>query len=337
MTTVITKKLGYLATAERLLAGLGPVAYCEDQTAETVRRRLADAEIVIATKGVAIDEAALDAAPNLRIIAAPTAGFDWIDVAAATRRGIPVIANTGAASDSVAEFALALVLALTRRIVAADRDLHGGEDWSAVRDRYSRADMQVGDEVTASTIAIVGVGNIGLKTAGKLSVLRPASIIGYDPFLAAERARDAGVELIADLDDVVSRADIVILHVPLTPDTEGLVNAAFLSRLRPGALLINVSRGEVVVEADLVDALRDGTVRAAALDVFEHEPLADDSPLRSLGNVILTPHIAGVTAQSDEARAVEIAERILAAVGGVRPAGLANPEVWGDRLTAATR
>ena len=331
MTTVITKRLGYLATAERILQPLGPVEYCEDQRAETVRRHLAGASVVLATKGVTIDGPVLDAAPGLRVVAAPTAGFDWIDVDAATARGIPVIANTGAAADAVAEFTLGTVLALTRRIVAADRELRGGGDWAAVRDRYSRADLRVGTDLTTSTVAVVGLGHIGRKVAEKLAILKPANLIGYDPFVTAERAASAGVEKVDDFLDCVRRADVLLLHVPLTPETTRLVTADVLAALRPTALLVNCSRGEVVDEPALVEALRGDRIAGAALDVFAEEPLPPDSPLRRLDNVVLTPHIAGVTAQSDETRAREIGERVLACAAGNRPAGLVNPEVWDSR------
>jgi glyoxylate reductase len=326
VTTVITRKLGYLATTERLLNALGPVVYCEDLKPETIRRHVAVAEIIVATKGAIIDDSILDAAPNLRVIAAPTAGFDWIDVDAATRRGIPVIANTGAASDAVAEFALGAVLALTRRIVAADRDTHAGVDGAEVRDRYSNVARQIGSDLTTSTVAIVGLGNIGLKSAALLSVLRPASLIGFDPFLSEERARAAGVELVADLGELAERADVIVLHVPLTPKTTHLIDAAFLARVKPTALLINVARGEVVDQLALVAALREGRLAGAALDVLEQEPLPAGDPLRDFDNVILTPHIGGVTAQSDEERAREIAARVLSYLDGNRPAGLVNPE-----------
>lgn len=336
MKTVITRKLGYLATTERILSALGPVEYCDDITPETLRRQLADAEIVVATKGAIIDDSVLDAAPNIRIIAAPTAGFDWIDVDAATRRGIPVIANIGAAAEAVAEFALASILSFTRRIPAANRDLHDGVDFATVRDRYSRSDQRVGIDLTESTVAIVGLGNIGLKSAELISVLRPAAIIGYDPFISEERARAVGVELVSDLHDLAARADIIVLHVPLTPATTRLVDAAFLEAMKPTALLVNVSRGEVVDEPALVSALEEGRIVGACLDVFETEPLAVDSPLRGFDNVILTPHIGGVTAQSDVTRAREIGERILAALDGTQPMGLINKTVWQTLPATAT-
>lgn len=331
MTTVITKRLGYLAAAERILAGLGPVEYCEDQQPETIRKHLPDATVIVATKGVAVDAAVLDSAPNLRVVAAPTAGYDWIDVDAATARGIPVIANTGAAADAVAEFTLGTLLALTRRIAEADRELHAGTDWTPVRDRYSRTDQRIGVELTASTVAIAGLGHIGLKVAEKLAVLRPAALIGYDPFASAERAAAAGVELVADFASCVERADVLLLHVPLTAETTKLVDADILRALGPGSYLVNCSRGPVVDEPALIAALREGGLAGAALDVFADEPLPTDSPLREFGNVILTPHIGGVTAQSDEARAREIAERILACAAGTPPAGLVNPKVWAAR------
>ena len=331
MTTVITKRLGYLATAERVLGALGPVEYCADQQAETIRTHLPQASVIVATKGVAVDSGVLDAAPNLRIVAAPTAGYDWIDVGAATARGIPVIANTGAAADAVAEFTLGSVLALTRRIAEADRELHLGRNWSPVRDRYASTGQRIGIELTASTVAIVGLGYVGLKVAEKLAVLRPAAVIGYDPFVPAARAAAAGVELQDDLLSCAARADVLLLHVPLTAGTTRLVDARILGALPPASYLVNCARGQVVDERALIEALRSGRLAGAALDVFEDEPLPVSSPLRELGNVILTPHIAGVTAQSDEARAREIAGRILACAAGIRPAGLVNPEVWDTR------
>ena len=331
MSTVITKRLGYLATTERMLTALGPVRYCEDQSPETVRRSLAGARVVVATKGVAIDADVLDATPSLRLVAVPTAGYDWVDVDAATARGIPVIANTGAAAVAVAEFALGAVLALTRRLVTADRELHGGADWDQVRNRYSRADERIGSDLTSSTVGVVGLGHIGLKTVEKLAVLRPAEVIGFDPFVSKERAAAAGVELCADVLDCARRADVLLIHVQLTPQTTRLVDAGLLAAMRPTSYLVNCSRGRVVDEAALVEALRTDRLAGAALDVFESEPLPADSPLRTLDNVLLTPHIAGVTAQSDETRAREIGDRVLACAAGTRPVGLVNPEVWDAR------
>jgi phosphoglycerate dehydrogenase-like enzyme len=331
VTTVITKRLGYLATAERILSAVGPVEYCEDQQPATIRKHLADASIVLATKGCLIDADAMDEAPNLKIIAAPTAGFEWVDVEAATARGIPVIANTGAAADAVAEFALGSVLALTRRIVEADRDMHAGTNYADVRNRYSTKDVRIGSDLTASTVAVVGLGHIGMKTAEKLAVLRPAAILGYDPYASRPRAAELGIELCDTLADCLTRADVTLLHVPLTAETTHLINADTLALMKPGGYLVNCSRGKVVDEAALVAALQSGRLAAAALDVFEEEPLPVSSPLRGLDRVILTPHIAGVTAQSDETRAREISERVLACIGGTRPTGLANPAVWDSR------
>lgn len=331
MTTVITKRLGYLATTERMLASLGPVEYCEDQQPETISKHVAKARIVLATKGCVIDAAVMDQSPELRVIAAPTAGFEWIDVDAATDRGIPVIVNTGAAADAVAEFALGSVLTLTRRIVEADRDMHAGLPFAEVRSRYSSAELRIGSDLTTSTVAVIGLGHIGIKVAEKLAVLRPASILGYDPFIDAGRAAQAGVELCDSVEECLTRADIVLLHVPLTPETTHLINAKTLALMKPGAYLVNCSRGKVVEEAALVEAIRSERLGAAHLDVFEEEPLPPESPLRGLPRTILTPHVAGITAQSDSTRAREIADRILAYIEGTRPVGLANPTVWDSR------
>jgi phosphoglycerate dehydrogenase-like enzyme len=331
VTTVITKRLGYLATAERILSAVGPVEYCEDQQPATIREHVANARIVLATKGCLIDADVMDEAENLRIIAAPTAGFEWIDVEAATERGIPVIANTGAAADAVAEFALGSILAFTRRIVEADREFHAGTPFPDIRNRYSSGQLRIGYDLTTSTVAVVGLGHIGIKVAEKIAVLRPASVLGYDPYASQSRAADLGIELCDSVADCLARADVVLLHVPLTPETTHLINADTLTLMKPSAFLVNCSRGKVIEEAALVAALQAGRLAGAALDVFEEEPLPVTSPLRGLDRVILTPHIAGVTAQSDETRAREIGERVLACIGGTRPTGLVNPAVWDAR------
>lgn len=331
MTTVITKQLGYLATAEKMLAPLGPVEYCADQRPETIRKHLGRARVLMATKGVTVDGGVLDAAPDLKIVAAPTAGFEWIDVDAATARGIPVVANLGAAADTVAEFTLGVVLALTRRITEADRALHQGGDWDVTRVRYASADQRIGIQLTDSTVAIIGLGHIGLKVAEKLAVLRPARIIGFDPAVSPGRAQQAGVELCADIGSCARQADVLLLHVPLTPATTGLVDADLLAAMKPTAFLVNCARGKVVSEPALIAALRAGRLAGAALDVYQDEPLPAGSPLRQLDHLILTTHIAGVTAQSDENRAREIASRVLACAAGTQPEGLVNPEVWDAR------
>ncbi|MBX6748711.1 MAG: 3-phosphoglycerate dehydrogenase [Micromonosporaceae bacterium] len=328
MTTLITKRLPYLATTERMLSSLGPVVYAEDISAATLRAAARDATIVIATKGAVIDDDLLDAAPKVRVIAAPTAGYEWIDVSAATRRGIPVIANTGAAADSVASFAVGVVLAFSRRIVAADRALRSGQPWSEVRARYATVGQAIGTDLTNATVGIVGLGHIGRKVAEKLAIIRPRRIVGYDPYVTADDAQRLGVELGSDLLTVARQSDVLLVHVPLVPATRHLINREVIAALGADALLVNCSRGEVVDEPALIEALRTGQLGGAALDVFTEEPLPANSPLLGLDNVILTPHIAGVTRESDEVRAREIAERILTCLDGTRPVGLVNPEVW---------
>ena len=226
-------------------------------------------------------------------------GVDTIDVAAATERRIPVLTAPAGNTISAAELTMALLLALARKIPAADRSMKAGE-W----DKKSFT----GTELYKKTLVLVGAGKIGGEVAKRARAFGMRVIV-YDPFLTAERAKALDVELGA-LEEAIALADVVSVHVPLTAETRGLIGAAQLATLKPSALLLNVARGGVVDEDALLAALLAKKLAGAALDVFNDEPLPADHPFRTLPNVILTPHLGASTSEAQVNVAVEIAESV---------------------------
>ena len=235
-----------------------------------------------------VDAGLLDNAPHLQVVARAGAGLDNIDVAAAEARGVVVVAAPGANAISVAEHTLALALALARSIPAHDRAVRAG-----------RWERNPGTELYGRTWGLLGVGATGLAVARLVGCLG-MRVLGYDTQVAADDAAvtDAGVVLVP-LDRVASDADVVSVHLPATTETRGMVGSEFLARMRPGSLLINVGRGEVVDEAALARALRDGPLAGAGLDVRAAEP-PELGALDQLPNVVLTPHVAGLTDQAQQ-------------------------------------
>jgi len=226
-----------------------------------------------------------DLAPKLRVIARTGVGYDLIDMAAATAHRVAVTITPGTNQDSVAEQTWALLLALARRIVPNDRVIHGG-GW----------DRALVTPVRGMTLGLVGMGRIGRAVALRARAFR-VRVVAFDTIVDAEFDATQGIERMS-LDLLLACSDVVSLHVPLTEVTRGMVNRDFLAQMQPGSYLINTSRGGLVVEADLRDALRAGHLAGAGLDVLNHEPPEPGNPLLGLLNVILCPHIAGTDTQS---------------------------------------
>jgi phosphoglycerate dehydrogenase-like enzyme len=266
-------------------------------------------------------------APLLEVIGTPQAGFDKIDIDAATRAGVCVVANTGLAPEPVAEFTLGLMIALARRIARADRDLHKTKDWKA-RGPYADPRLEMGKELGGSTIGIVGFGHIGSTVARLSQAAFSCRILAYDPYVTKEQMAASGVEKVSDLLTMAQEVDFLLLHLALTKDSHHLINEDLLRRMRKDAFLVNCARGSAVDEKALIRALKEGWIAGAALDVFEEEPIQPDNPLLTMDNVILTPHIAGVTVESNKKRGSELMQRVLSVLTGKRPEGLVNPEVW---------
>ncbi len=268
---------------------------------------LPDYEALIGRSQVKVDAAALAAGTRLKVVGRAGVGVDNIDVEAATRAGIAVVNAPTANTLAAAEHTLALMLALARRVAAADASVRRGE--------WRRADF-MGTELGGKTLGIVGLGRVGLAVADRARAFA-MNLLGSDPVVSADAAAAHGVRLV-EVDQLLAESDVVTLHVPLTAATRGLIDAARLSKMKRNALLVNVARGDVVDEAALAQALVSGRLGGAAIDVFEHEPIGD-SQLLSAPNTVLTPHLGASTVEAQERAALEVAQGVLDVLAG-RPA-----------------
>ena len=259
---------------------------------------LADADGLIVRSAVQVDEALLASAPKLRVIGRAGVGVDNIDADAATRHGIVVMNTPGANAIAVAELTIGLMLALARELPRANSTMHAG--------KWEKKSLG-GSELRGKTLGILGLGRIGLEVARRARSFG-MEIIGHDPFVAAPVARENEIRLVA-VDELFRTSDYLTLHVGLTPQTSGIVNATTLATMKPTARIINCARGELIDDAALVAALCAGKLAGAALDVFAKEPLKD-SAYYGLDRVLLTPHIAGSTAEAQEAVGVQIALQV---------------------------
>jgi phosphoglycerate dehydrogenase-like enzyme len=275
------------------------------------------------------NRAELEAAPKLEVIAIPGSGTDMFDVATATERGIAVVNAAGAQDEAVAEHALGLMLALVKRIAVSDR-------WFHEEKRFPERSRYIGDgwprgfpsELDGKTIGIVGYGFAGQALARKCRLGFGMRVLAFDPYRDAVEASRQGTKLVPELRPMLAASDFVSLHVPLSDETRHLISQAELRSMKPTAYLINLSRGGTVDEKVLVQALRQGWIAGAGLDVFETEPPPDGHPLFDLENVVLTGHIGGWTRESLPRLARVALEGMIAVLRGERPERLVNPEVW---------
>jgi D-3-phosphoglycerate dehydrogenase len=246
----------------------------------------------------------LNAATRLRVIGRAGVGVDNVDVETATRRGIVVLNAPGGNTISTAEHAFSLLLSVARKIPQADASVRGGN--------WKRRDFE-GVELYNKMLGVIGMGRIGSELSRR-AIAFGMRVLAYDPYLSPSRARSLQVELIDELDDLLAAADFISLHTPLTDETRHILDAARLQRTKRGVRIINCARGGLIDEAALARALQDRHVAAAALDVFETEPLPNDSLLRSAPNLILTPHLGASTAEAQESVGIEIAQSVRAAL-----------------------
>lgn len=266
---------------------------------------LADCRALVVRNRTQVRGDLLAAAPRLRIVGRLGVGLDNIDVAACAARGVAVRPATGANDLAVAEYVITAALMLLRRAWFASAAVAAGE-WPRM--------ALIGQEAEGKTLGLVGFGAIARLTAAKARALG-FKVVAHDPLLAADHPAWAGVRRL-DLPSLLAAGDVVSLHVPLTADTRRMIDAAAIEAMKPGAILVNAARGGVVDEAALVAALREGKLGGAALDVFETEPLAaaDSAALAGVPNLVLTPHIAGVTEESNARVSFVIAEAVAAAL-----------------------
>ena len=266
--------------------------------------------------------------PNLKMIAKPGIGVDNIDLDAATTRGILVCNTPDAPSESTAEHAVALLMAVAKRVMVGDMHLRGPAD-------FGRDDMR-GTELLGSKLGIVGYGRVGRGVAEMCALGIRMQVTIYDPLLASDVALPAGVSRTDDVDAIFSENQFVTLHTPLLPATHHLANERRLRLMKPGSYLINASRGGVVDEGALIKVLQEGHLAGAGLDVFDPEPPLADNPLLKMNNVVLTPHIASNTDAGMAAMQAGTVENIVNVLKGERPTWVANPEAWPGRMEQDT-
>jgi D-3-phosphoglycerate dehydrogenase len=296
------------------------VVTCEDLTHDGVVRASAGADGILFRNKPDCSERLMTSCKRLRVVGRYGAGLDIVDLAAATRLGIPVVHAPGSNSDSVAEHAIMLMLSCVKKTRQLDRMTRAG-DWNGARASGIT-------ELRGKTLGIVGVGNIGRRVARIAGAGFQMRVLGYDPYVDEAELRRRGVEPVGTLEALLTEADIVTCHTPLTPETRGLLGVRAIGLMKPGAIVINTSRGGVQDERALFEALTRGKLRGAGLDVWEEEPASADNPILNLDNVVCTSHIAGVSEEAHRQIAVQVCEEMLRVLRGERPHVLGNPDLW---------
>ena len=285
----------------------------DDALEVTVRTGLSDRELVdlirqfsalVVRSQTKVTADILNAGTKLRVVGRAGVGVDNVDVETATRRGVVVLNAPGGNTVSTAEHAFSLLLSVARKIPQADAN---------VRDKKWDKKNFEGVELYNKTLGIIGMGRIGSELSRR-AIAFGMRVVAYDPYLSATRARSLQVELVDDIDDLLTSADFISLHTPLTAETRHLLDFARLQKTKRGVRVVNCARGGLIDEEALARALQDRHVAGAALDVFETEPLPIDSPLRSAPNLILTPHLGASTSEAQESVGIEIAQSIRAAL-----------------------
>jgi D-3-phosphoglycerate dehydrogenase len=286
---VLREEPGWEIVTADQIAKLGPGG---------LEAELAEADALVVRSAVQVDAKLLEAAPKLRVIGRAGVGVDNIDTDAATRGGIVVMNTPGANAVAVAELTVGLMIAMARSVPRANATMHA--------EKWEKKSLQ-GSELRGKTLGIIGLGRIGLEVARRAQGFG-MELIGYDPFIAPVIAREHEVALVP-IDEIFKRSDYLTLHVGLTSQTEGMINATSIKIMKPGIRIINCARGELIVDEALAEAVRSGHVAGAALDVFRQEPLKD-SPYFGLDNVLMSPHIGGSTNEAQEAIGIQLAMQV---------------------------
>ncbi len=266
---------------------------------------LADADAVLIRSATTIDAEALAAAPNLKVVARAGIGLDNVDVPASTARGVLVVNAPQSNIITAAEHAIALLFSVARQIPAAHATMAAGE-WK--RSKF------VGVEIAEKTVGVVGLGRIGQLFAARIAAFG-TNVIAYDPYLQPARAAALGVRLV-DLPTLLREADIISIHLPKTPETLGLIGAAELATVKPTVLIVNAARGGLIDEQALADALTEGRVAGAGVDVYVKEPMTAENPLRSAPNIVLTPHLGASTEEAQDKAGTAVARSVKLALRG---------------------
>ena len=261
---------------------------------------VAEAHAIVVRSETKITKKVLEAAANLKVVGRAGVGVDNVDVDGATTRGVVVMNTPGGNTVTTAELTFFMLGALARKIATANSSMVAG--------KWDRKLFQ-GTELSGKTLGVLGAGRIGTEVA-KRALAFGMRVLAYDPFLNEARARQLGIQAVLEPDVIYREADFITVHMPVTKETRGMINAASIAKMKPGVRIVNCARGEIVNEEDLIAALQSGKVGGAGLDVFSVEPLPADHPLRKLPNVVLTPHLGASTEEAQEKCGIEVAEII---------------------------
>lgn len=291
---------------------------------EQILELVKDVDAIAVRSETTVSAEVIAAAPNLKVVGRAGVGVDNIDIEAATERGVIVMNTPGGNTIATAELTFTHMLCGTRPIAQANATMKSG-GWG--RKQYS------GFELLGKTLGICGFGRIGAEVAKRAKAFG-MTVVAYDPFLTDSRAESMGISKVS-LDDVIAQSDYITVHMPLNDETRGMIGKDAFAKAKDGVRVFNCARGGIIDEAALVEAVESGKVAAAGLDVYEGEPLAEDSPLRKLDNVVLTPHLGASTAEAQESVGVEVAEQMVEALNGGTVRNAINmPSVDAEALEA---
>jgi len=298
----------------KVLEGKVEPVILADLTVETIKKMVADVEGIILRTNIKVTREIIEAAPCLKIISRTGAGVDNVDVAAATEKGILVCDTPGVNSNSVAEQTLAILLGLAKQLKIMNKAMCEG-NWK-IRNDSKTVDVE------GKTLGLIGIGRIGSLVAYKCRQAFNMKVIAYDPYVKQAE----GIELCPNLDQVFKEADFISIHVPYMEQTHHLVNAKLLNLMKPDAYLINTSRGPLVDEKALIEALEKGSIAGAGLDVFEKEPPSPDNPLLRFNNVIVTPHSSALSRECIMKVHITAAQAVVDFFNGKKPHSVFNEE-----------
>jgi glyoxylate reductase len=300
-------------------------------TRELLIRKVQDVDGILCLLTDRIDADLMDLAPNLKVVSSMSVGYDHIDVEAATKKGVYVTFTPGVLTEATADFTWALLMAVSRRVIEADRYLRAGKwkiQWSPTH--------FLGSDLTGKTLGIIGLGRIGEAIAQRARGFNMNVLYFGRTRAEQEKEQRLNIEFVP-LERLLRESDFVTVHVPITDETKHLINEERLRQMKPTAYLVNTSRGPVIDQAVLTRALRERWIAGAGLDVFEKEPIDPNDPLINLENVVLTPHIASATTEARSKMAEVAAKNLISVLEGTPPQFLVNQEVLKVRPLSAVR
>nr|ATO58432.1 McyI [Phormidium sp. LP904e]QCQ67873.1 O-methyltransferase [Phormidium sp. LP904c] len=312
----------YHEAGENLLEKSTDLEILKNPTPEQIDEAIQEVSGVFVRYPNKLEARSIGLAKNLKVISTSGYGTDSIDIVAATKQGIVVVNNPGLSTTAVVEHTICMILSLAKKLPFLDNCVKTGN--YLVRNQVQPI------QIEGKTLGIVGLGKIGTAVAHKCILAFGMKVLAYDPYISAVKAEAVGATLVNNLDDLLAESDFVSLHPELTSETAEMFNLQVFQKMKSTAFVINTSRGKVVVEKDLTTAISTQIIAGCAIDVFEPEPPSQDNPLYKLDNVILSPHLAGVTPEAGMAAALSAANQILQVLQGEKPPYIINPEVWSN-------